>query len=468
MVRIAKSVLVIVGLAWAAMLAITIVDRDAPVPRRVLLRAAPAAKRSLPPAEPMAPLPRRYSCSASRCHGALPATDDDWRSAAAVWNASDPHATAHAVLFSERSQRMVRLLGGPADSADPAMADFLRENCASCHAPGGSASVAAPKPAEFDLSAGVRCEACHGDAELWFVKHRTADWQNLSPEAKAELGFLDTKHPGVRAEMCASCHVGSPGRDVTHDLIAAGHPRLNFEFAAYWRALPRHWDDAAERAESRARLGIAADDPTQLDAAMWRVGQIVSAKAWLRLLHARANGQPWPEFAAYDCAACHHDLRPQRRKQGNPVSPENLGALPLGEWDLAMPRLLAEHAAETDEAGEKLLQELILLERAMQRPLADAQAVQRAAEQALQALEASARDLDRRRMLAALAADEEASSAPASWDSAAQWRLAVEALHGESPLQNDLQRLHNVLNSRGDHAAAVDAVRRQLRTMLEP
>ena len=67
------------------------------------------------------------------------------------------------------------------------------------------------------------------------------------------FGFMDTKNLVSRIEQCAGCHIGQdargglPLRDVNHDLIAAGHPRLNFEFAAYHENQPKHWKSSAAR-----------------------------------------------------------------------------------------------------------------------------------------------------------------------------------------------------------------------------
>ncbi len=35
--------------------------------------------------------------------------------------------------------------------------------------------------------------------------------------------------------------------EVDHDLIAAGHPALRFEFATYFANLPPHWDVARDK-----------------------------------------------------------------------------------------------------------------------------------------------------------------------------------------------------------------------------
>ena len=61
--------------------------------------------------------------------------------------------------------------------------------------------------------------------------------------------MTDLNSVATRVMICAGCRVGSPEergipiRDVTHDLIAAGHPRLNFDYATYVRSLPPHWTE---------------------------------------------------------------------------------------------------------------------------------------------------------------------------------------------------------------------------------
>jgi hypothetical protein len=74
-----------------------------------------------------------------------------------------------------------------------------------------------------------------------------------------------------------------------------------------------------------------------LEARLWLIGQAVSAQAALELLAARARPgrQPWPEFAEYDCAACHHHLRAQAADK---VPPR---LLPWNNWYSALPDLLA-------------------------------------------------------------------------------------------------------------------------------
>ena len=93
--------------------------------------------------------------------------------------------------------------------------------------------------------------------------------------------------PAARARVCVDCHVGnrSRGMDMNHDLIAAGHPRLNFEFASYLASYPKHWREAHEKAVPGPEREAAS---AEFEAKSWAVGQVVTAGAVLDLLGARA------------------------------------------------------------------------------------------------------------------------------------------------------------------------------------
>jgi hypothetical protein len=191
----------------------------------------------------------------------------------------------------------------------------------------------------------VSCEACHGKADDWIDAHLTGAWRQKSPEEKQQLGMTALADPVVLTRTCAGCHVGAPpdgempGRDVNHDLIAAGHPRLMFEMTSYFANLPRHWREAA--------VNGGPDAPHQHtvpEVRLWAVGQAVTAEAALTLLQHRAASEhaPWPEFAEYDCASCHHQLAtPSQRQAG---SGNRLGVPPWGTWSFAMMPVLAELA----------------------------------------------------------------------------------------------------------------------------
>src|SRR5262249_26203829 len=143
-------------------------------------------------------------------------------------------------------------------------------------------------------------------AEHWLTRHYQAEWKTLSPAQKQELGFANTKNLEVRAYVCAECHVGGPNQEVDHNLIAAGHPALKFELAAFHDLYPKHWDETVA---------------PEFTAKLWSVGQLISADQAMRLLNYRAHGaathtrSDWPEFTESDCFACHHNLLPSSWRQ---------------------------------------------------------------------------------------------------------------------------------------------------------
>ncbi len=197
------------------------------------------------------------SCSAVACHGGIAplAGSTVLRNEHTTWISDDRHSRAFQVLFEDRSKRIASNMARGKKPV-PAHEDT---RCLACHT--------TPRP-ESLLTAtvwmnqdGVGCESCHGSAEKWLGIHTTGPrWSLIAPNGKQnDYGFMDTKDLVRRIEICAGCHVGQdardgfPLRDVNHDLIAAGHPRLNFEFAAYQENQPKHWKtDKPESAEATA------------------------------------------------------------------------------------------------------------------------------------------------------------------------------------------------------------------------
>ena len=188
---------------------------------------------------------------------------------------------------------------------------------------------------------GIGCEACHGAAQKsdgWLTMHTTKAWKELDAAAKEKHGMKDLSDPpcGRRTRCAPGCHAGAapdpkngvPARDLNHDLMAAGHPRLLFELSTFHANLPAHW----RRDKYKA-------DPAH-EAKLWAAGRVESARTSLELLKTRASEEagvkkPWPEFAETDCFACHAALRegrtdwrhrPGYRKDRIP------GSLPYNEW----------------------------------------------------------------------------------------------------------------------------------------
>jgi hypothetical protein len=333
--------------------------------------ARPPAERQ--PARTAPLLAGTASCSARGCHGA-PAPRPGQAADAAVqldeftkWLAEDPHTQAFAVLGGKRSQEIARRLGlGDARTA---------VRCLACHTTPLAAAAGGPgaEVARQEHQFGVGCESCHGAAGRWLAEHTRESWDRLNSKEKADLGMVRVGDAINRTWACAGCHVGAPpgpkaaglARDVSHDLIAAGHPRLAFEPAAFLANLPPHWNT-----EARLAKKDAARD--------WALGQLACALAALDLLAWRAQAatkdpgnHPWPEFAEYDCYACHHDLQAPSWRQGMEHYHGRMpGSLPWGDWYFSMPRLLA--GARNDFVAVKRFEKLA---RLMGQPLPNRQQV---------------------------------------------------------------------------------------------
>jgi hypothetical protein len=102
---------------------------------------------------------------------------------------------------------------------------------------------------------------------------------------------------------------------VNHDLIAAGHPRLSFDFADAQHRLSAHWCE-----KDRTRDECSPSGP-EIEMKEWLIGRVASAEAACRLLADRADRRAhkqaaWPEFAESDCFVCHHELQPQGWRKG--------------------------------------------------------------------------------------------------------------------------------------------------------
>ena len=301
------------------------------------------------------------SCASTACHHGGGARGSA-RSEYTTWATYDPHARAYALLFDAPARQIVKNLdGGNAKAA----ADNLL--CLNCHVQPGLKTLPADgvrgdRTPGLMRADGVGCESCHGPAEKWLTIHYQEGWKTKTPGQKAALGFRHTKDLVVRAQVCVTCHVGGENAEVNHRLIAAGHPRLRFEYAAYLANLPKHWDERKDR-----------QDRPDFDMQAWAAGQIVSMQAALKLLEHRAAtpGKPWPELAEYDCFACHHVLTDARwRRDPKYLKQPPPGSFPWGSWYFPLAEVLAEHPPRAKlafpDSGLKELQRL------MQPPYSDA------------------------------------------------------------------------------------------------
>jgi len=307
-------------------------------------RPAPAAAPAA--AEPVAATPARLvtpprerlgvgSCTSSGCHAAAVEGHAAWQSSYTVWATRDPHARAERVLHEPLAAQIVALLAA-VDPARPAVAAHENTACIGCHAPGPGRLAAE----------GVGCEGCHGPAGDWLVAHTLPGWR----ASGNTLGMVDLADPYTAARECAGCHIGGPptaegfSREVSHDLIAAGHPRLAFELRSFKRAEPPHWRDRFAAGPPAATASAALDPLDE-----WALGRLGAAHAFLDLIGRQAAdptaaraGTPahaWPEFTALDCYGCHRPPiasldRDAVAAGGPPRQPPGVPRLQPLQWSL--------------------------------------------------------------------------------------------------------------------------------------
>lgn len=317
------------------------------------------------------------SCASMACHGSDGVTGTKG-SEYTTWAQADPHSNAYEVLLNNESQQIAQILQGGVPPAERRPAEKM-ELCLACHSAPTSAfhpqvrqTVASTDPfpshdvyqTHAQIEDGVSCEACHGGSEKWLGVHMGADWRDgsLSPETKErEYGLRDLRDPLRRATMCLECHSGSGDRQVDHDLIAAGHPRLFFEYSAFnnspGRGVRWHWHWANRESGDVRGIARARD---------WAIGQVANAVSALDLLASRA-GRPagkgdWPELAEFDCYACHQDLSPTQSVQNKRVAapwtnkPTPEGALAWNAWSYVMLHRLAKALEESGAASAREVQ----------------------------------------------------------------------------------------------------------------
>jgi hypothetical protein len=240
-------------------------------------------------------------CGNPKCHGAgLPSSPEakkswkPWTSARTQWLNSniDHHSRAYRTLETAASKAIGGYMGIQPTASD---------KCLRCHAPeAGNAQGSTRKPSD-----GVTCEHCHGPAEQWLKPHVEKDWRDKQAQF-TQLGFYDNADFRLRAQKCASCHT-----EIDHEIIAGGHPPLQFEMVAYAQIM-KHWDD-----QHRLPEGAYSVDPT-----LWSVGQIVGLRRVLDEIAQRAGNSNYQglgkftHFETKECYQCHHKLVEDTVRQG--------------------------------------------------------------------------------------------------------------------------------------------------------
>lgn len=269
------------------------------------------------------------SCSNQSCHGQ--SSDHLFGGERQIWIERDPHSKALAVLHNEDSARMIQALR-KIDPSRP-MHAYEDQSCLGCHAVSYTHTSTDDKSSKSTLTEAVSCEACHGPAERWLTEHYLSTWKTRGSEEKQKaFGFLPTKDMSARIDQCASCHIGTTGREVNHDLIAAGHPRLAFEYTRFHYAphYGKHWSEQENNPEFEIRA--------------WFVGQVSTMRSVIGLLHTRLEeklasetthkrlSRSWPELSEMSCYACHQGIGKQRARSFSGQRLEHAAGTP--GWNL--------------------------------------------------------------------------------------------------------------------------------------
>lgn len=229
------------------------------------------------------------TCASGVCHGSATEriSSSVLQNEYVTWTRLDAHAQAYATLLTEESQRIARNLGLP--NAHEAGI------CLDCHADNVPVER---RGADFQISDGVGCEACHGGSENWLSSHTAA---GNSHQDNLERGLYPTSDVEKRAELCLTCHLGTADKFATHRIMGAGHPRLAFELSTFSALQPPHW---AFDADYEQRKGIVSEFDT------WTLGLMVAARENIALLQGpllHGDGM-FPEIALFDCHSCHQPM----------------------------------------------------------------------------------------------------------------------------------------------------------------
>jgi serine/threonine protein kinase len=389
-------------------------------------------------------------CSARGCHARSEPVDSQ-RVGQDEYNivlAHDKHLHAYQALLSDRGHRIALYLGIAKAHEDA--------RCLACHTIPQLATGPSPVVAAIRQE-GVGCEACHGPASQgekpWLHAHTGANWKTLESREKERFGMTPLQDVTIQARVCAGCHVGAPAaadvpvRDCNHDMMAAGHPRLNFELTAFRANLPPHWYSA-----HRKKTSV----PTE-EAKVWAIGQVVSAKASLDLLAdraMRAGEAPWPEFAEYACYSCHADLQhPSWRQTTRGGGKRRTGSPVYNIWYSAA--LPAVAALGPPEEGKALLVSFVPIEQAMSQGTPAGNKIADTAREASKLLDEWLKHVNGttfseesvRTMRQALVG-KDVTVAKLNWDEVEQIGLAAAALTNTSrdpALRKSLQKLFDAL-----------------------
>ncbi len=334
-----------------------------------------------------------------------------------------PYEVLHEPRADRIAQNLAPLNGGKKINA------YEDPKCLACHttpefAVGNGAKMRALQ------AEGIGCEACHGLAPESGGLADGAHTERVEGEQRQAGHEDDERSAGAGAGLCrlsrrrpADPKNGVPARDLNHDLMAAGHPRLVFELSTFQANLPAHW--------RRDKY------PADYEAKLWAAGRTESARASLDLLAFRAKDEqkPWPEFAEYNCFACHASLREShsdfRYRPGYRDIKERVpGGLPYNEWfSTGLPTLAKSLGADAPDFAA--------LARLMSKPSPDRKEVAKLVEATLEKLGSlSSKSLSKEqvgKLTKDLAAVDAKKLAALSWDEATQMVYGLTALYQANP-----------------------------------
>jgi hypothetical protein len=289
------------------------------------------------------------TCFGSNCHTrqvALEAPAHVRQNEVITWQDRSSKAGAHSRAYSA-------LTGARGQAIIQRTASGKIDDCLGCHtdmAPAG-------RGPRHRIDDGVGCEACHGGASNWLESHRTvtgdrrADPRGITESQASRLrhaanlraGMTRLEDPRTRANVCLDCHFGSSRRNqfVTHEMMAAGHPRVAFELDLF-SSLQKHWDVDRDYLDRKASTGHANGVKT------WAVGQAMALNRTLTLYPGPARGV-FPEFYFFDCHSCHRpisdDPKARLTAEANPGRPVPRGTAPFNDENIIMLSAAAKVAA---------------------------------------------------------------------------------------------------------------------------
>lgn len=304
--------------------------------------------------------------------------NDSWILANEVktWGETDKHSQAYTSLLSATGKKIGKALS----IGENAHRD---KRCLACHTGFPIAEMETEVgqihgliddnkyKEDMRVTTGISCESCHGQAggsQGWLTAHASkATWRFLEPEKKCEKGFYDVRSVVSRTRLCLSCHLGNAaqGRVLTHEMYAAGHPPLPaFELETFESQLPRHWRHLSEKAELQKefldKTGSNSNPDELQRTKSLLVAALISRSESLRLTADLADlvegavskqipKPQWPDFAQFDCYACHHDLKSESWRQSaqNSGSPGRPVLIP---WPKALAQLAAIRIPDSEQA----------------------------------------------------------------------------------------------------------------------